>query len=133
MWHTIQREERMPPDTSTKPRKLLQRLERRHEELARKIAALGPVLMGTITQRKITRDVPDAPGGKKEYGPYYQWTFKRDGKTVTVNLSAQQAKKYQKAIDEHRKLERLLNDLREASLQLLEATTQGVPKRTKRP
>lgn len=122
----------MPPDTSPKPQKQQQRLERRRKELARKIAALGPVLLGTITQRMITRDDPDAPGKKKEYGPYYQWTFKRDGKTVTVNLSAQQTKKYQKAIDEHRKLEGLLNDLRETSLQLLEATTQGVPKRKKR-
>ena len=122
----------MPPDTSPKPQKQQQQLERRREALTRKIAALGPVLIGTITQRTITREDPDAPGQEKEYGPYYQWTFKRDGKTVTVNLSAQQAKKYQKAIDENRKLEKLLNDLRETSLQLLEATTQGVPKRKRR-
>ena len=74
------------------------------------------MLHSTITERIIVRDSPDGDGKKKEYGPYYQWTWKRAGKTVTVNLSASQAKVYQKAIEEHRKMEGLLDQLRAASL-----------------
>jgi len=75
------------------------------------------------------RDDPQAPGKQKTYGPYYyQWTFKRKGKTVTVNLTASQAKTYQQAINNHRKMEKTLEEMRTLSLQILEAKTQGVRK-----
>lgn len=119
----------MPAQSPQDPQKHIRRIKQRRENLLQKIAALGPVLQGTITERTIVRDDPHAPGKKKEYGPYYQWTWKRAGKTVTVNLSTSQAKAYQKAIDENRKLEHLLEQLRTTSLQLLEATTKGVTKR----
>lgn len=120
-------------NAQTPPKRLKQKhaLEKRRAALLRKIAAAGPALQGTITQRTILRDDPQARGKQKEYGPYYQWTWKREGKTVTVNLSASQAKVYQKAIEQNRKLEELLEQLRAVSLELLEATTQGVPKRKK--
>lgn len=102
---------------------------RRHARLTARLGKLGFVLQGTITPRTIVRDDPREPGAKKTYGPYYQWTYKREAKTVTVNLTAKQAKVYQKAIDEHRKLEMLLEDIRTTSLQILEATTPGVTKR----
>ena len=119
----------MPAQPPQKPPKPIQALQQRRARLLQKIAALGPVLQGTITERIIVRESPDGDGKKREYGPYYQWTWKREGKTVTVNLSASQAKIYQQAIEEHRKMEGLLDQLRAASLQLLEATTQGVSKR----
>ena len=102
---------------------------RRYARLMARLAKLGLVLQGTITPRTIVRGDPQEPGGQTSYGPYYQWTYKRQGKTVTVNLSATQAKLYQRAIDEHRKLETLLEDIRITSLQILEATTHGVRKR----
>jgi len=107
-------------------------LRRRHAHLAARLAKVGVVTQGTITQRVIERDDPEHPGRIKRYGPYYQWTWKRQGKTVTVNLTAAQAKAYQKAIDEHRKLETLLEALRAVSLQILEATTPSVEKRKRR-
>lgn len=53
------------------------------------------------------------------------------GKTVTVNLSASQLKPYQHAIAENRKLEDLLQELREVSLNILEAKTECVSKRSR--
>lgn len=87
------------------------------------------VLQGTITERTIVRDDPKRPEGKRDYGPYYQWTWKKKGKTVTVNLTKDQSNVYQKAIDNHRKLEAILDELRSLSLAILEATTEGVKKR----
>ena len=108
------------------------RLKRRYRRLAARVAKLGPVLQGTITQRTIVRDDPADPEEQKIYGPYYQWTWKRNAKTVTVNLSASQAKTYQKAIDNHRILEETLQEMRELSLAILEMTTTSVIKRKRK-
>lgn len=108
------------------------RIKQRYQRLARRLAKLGPILQGTITPRIIERDAAARPGKKKTYGPYYQWTWKRKGKTVTVNLSASQAKVYQRAIDRHRQMEAILEEMREVSLALLEETTTGVKRRKRK-
>ena len=84
---------------------------------------LGLLVQGTITKRVI-------PGlGGKSYGPYYQWTRKLNAKTVTVNLSRFQVKEFQTAIDNNRKLEETIQEMRKISLKICEATTVGVKKR----
>jgi hypothetical protein len=110
----------------------LRTLRQRYAVLATRLGKLGLVLQGTITKRTIVRQDPDNPGKEKAYGPYYQWTRKQRGKTVTVNLTASQAKTYQKAIDNHRKMEKIINEMRALSLQICEATTKGVKKRKAR-
>lgn len=107
-------------------------MERRYARLAARLARLGPVLQGSIAERTIVRPDPGAPGKEKAYGPYYQWTFKRQGRTVTVNLSASQAKAYQRAIDRNRELEETVAEMRALSLEILEARTRGVKKRKSR-
>lgn len=107
-------------------------MKKRYAALTARLAKLGPVLQGTITERTILREDPQQPGNHKNYGPYYQWTFKRHGKTVTVNLAPTQAVTYQKAIENHRKMEEILTEIRELSLSILEATTKGVEKRKSR-
>jgi len=101
----------------------------RYERLKEQLSGPGLILQGTIRPRKILRDDPKRPGSRKAYGPYHQWTFKREGKTVTVNLTPEQAKAYQKAIDNHGKMEKVLRRMRTLSLQILEETTKGVKKR----
>jgi hypothetical protein len=108
-----------------------ERLKKQYKRLAARLAGLGPVAQGTITARTITREDPDQPGKTKTIGPYYQWTFKRNAKTGTVNLSAQQCKQFQKAIDTNRKAEDVLAQMRELSLLILNATTKGVAKRNR--
>jgi len=107
-------------------------MQRRYARLTERLSKPGFVLQGTITERTMVRADPQAPAKQKTYGPYYQWTFKRAGKTVTVNLTPSQAKTYQRAIDNHRKMETILDGMRTLSLEILEATTQGVRKRKPR-
>jgi len=104
-------------------------MERRYQRLAAQLAKLQVMAQGTITERTIERDIDATPGEKKVYGPYYQWTFKDKGKTVTVNLTADQAKQYQRAIDEHRKMEGIVEEMRQLSRKILEMKTVGVKKR----
>ena len=107
-------------------------LRRRYERVRARVAKIGLVLQGTITERTITRPNPVQRDQQNTYGPYYQWTRKHDGKTVTVNLSASQARAFQRAIDNHRKLVELLREMRALSWQILEATTAGVKRRKPR-
>ena len=100
-------------------------LEKRFREMAAGLAGTGLILQGTITERSIRTKAGD-------YGPYYQWTFKRDGKTVTVNLTAKQAQTFQKAIDNNRRLETTIKKMRELSSEICEAKTEGVKKRKPR-
>jgi hypothetical protein len=115
-----------------KKEKSLKSMQQRYTLLATRLGKLGLILQGTITKRTIVREDPHNPEKEKTYGPYYQWTRKQHGKTVTVNLTASQAKTYQKAIDNHRSMEKIINEMRALSLKICEATTEGVKKRKAR-
>jgi hypothetical protein len=108
------------------------RLRKHYDRLAAQLTKLGPIVQGTITERTITKEDPRDPQSSRIIGPYYQWTFKRNAKTVTVNLSAEQVKPFQRAIDKNRKLEAILTHMRELSCEILEATTKGVRRRKNR-
>jgi hypothetical protein len=104
-------------------------LRAQYARLAGALGRPGLLLQGTIGERTIRRAVA---GVEKSYGPYYQWTWKERGKTVTVNLSAAQRNAFERAIKNQRKLEATLERLRELSRRILELTTTGVPRRTSR-
>ncbi len=95
------------------------RLQRRLERLAARLGKTRWVLVGTIRPRRV---LARRGASRKLLGPYYQWTFKDAGKTVTVNLSATQVPLFQRAIDAQRKVEKLLAEMRALSRQFLEAT-----------
>ncbi|MCK4671241.1 MAG: hypothetical protein KAT47_01780 [Candidatus Aegiribacteria sp.] len=101
----------------------------RYKLLKQRLAATDLIVQGTILERTITRNDQDSSDGMKAYGPYYQWTFKMSGKTVTVNLSESQAIFYQKAIDNNKTVLETLNEMRQLANLILEATTEGVRKR----
>jgi hypothetical protein len=103
-----------------------------YERLKGGVLKLGPVVQGSILARTLARQDPRAPGGTRRLGPYYQWTRKIGGHTVNVNLSPAQAKVFSRAIAQQRRLEAILEAMRELSLKMLEATTDGVKKRKPR-
>ena len=105
-------------------------LRRRLASLAKRLGQTGCVLVGTIRPRWL----PLRDGRThKRLGPYFQWTFKERGKTVTVNLAASQVTAFQQAIDRHRKAEELLAEMRALSRLYLDVTTEGVKRRKPKP
>jgi hypothetical protein len=108
---------------------LLDSLDRRYVKLKRKMGEIGLILQGTITPRTIISQDPNKPGKKKLLGPYYQWTFKENGKTITINLTASQAHFYQKAIDNYRKIRNVIQKMKDISLQICNNSFEGVKKR----
>jgi len=53
----------------------------------------------------------------KRHGPYYEWTRKLKGKTVTVRLTAEQARRYEDWIQNRRKLKKILMRMQTVSIQ----------------
>lgn len=110
-------------------KKELPALKQRYAKLAAQLGAPELILQGTITERTLKKKQRTVRGGGKTLGPYYQWTFKRDGKTVTVNLSKAQKKRFQKAMDANKKVKAILKKMRELSREILETSTTGVMRR----
>jgi len=108
-------------------------LQKQYRQLKEEVVQIGLVALGTITPRTITRRDPEDKRKKKSYGPYYQWTYKVKGKTVTVNLTKDQALEFRKAIDNQRRLEAILSKMLEMSRTILQNTTVGVRRRLRVP
>jgi hypothetical protein len=102
------------PSTNTADR--LADYEQRYRELAAQLATIGLIHSGSVT-RRYTRCA--TPGCKchadppQPHGPYYQWTAKVNGKTVTRRLNETEAVLYQEWIDNDRQLRRLIGQMRQ--------------------
>jgi hypothetical protein len=92
--------------------------ERRYRELAAQLAEIGLISSGSVTHRctrcatsgcKCDGDPP------RPHGPYYQWTAKVNGKTVTRRLSAHEAKLYREWIANDRRMRRLITQMRQVA------------------
>lgn len=105
--------------------KKLQQLEERYERLLGKLSHTGLIQVGSITRRIDRRRSATAPGGWVERGPYYQWTWKERGKTRTRNLSPPRARAWGRAIKNQRRLEKIVLEMRELSLRILEESVPG--------
>jgi hypothetical protein len=60
----------------------------------------------------------------------WRWTRKVQAKTVTVALSAEQAAAFRQAIDNHRRLEKLVKEMRALSQTFLLGSIAGPSRRT---
>jgi hypothetical protein len=80
-------------------------------EAQRELQQLDYFLKGTVLKRRMK--CGQAQCGcqhdpSKRHGPYFEWTYKAQGKTVNVRLSPQAAPLYQAATKQHRKLKTIL-------------------------
>jgi Family of unknown function (DUF6788) len=121
----------------TNPPKRLADYEKRYRELAAQLATIGLIHSGSVTRRYTRCGTPgckchsDPP---QPHGPYYQWTAKINGKTVTRRLTQTEAELYEEWIANDRRLRRLIQQMRQvaakaAELRLKQAASQqaGTP------
>jgi hypothetical protein len=92
-------------------------LRKRFQSCKTQILALDWVTQGSLSQ---------SPQG------HWRWTRKVKAKTVTVALSDQQAELFGRAIDDHRKLEKLVDQMRAISQQVLLNSVEGPARRKRR-
>lgn len=87
--------------------------QRRYRELADQLADIGFIAAGSITHRH-TRcaNLNCRCHAGHPHGPYWQWTAKVNGKTVTKRLTEAQAQHYQRWIANDRQLRALISQMR---------------------
>jgi hypothetical protein len=98
----------------------LARLDRRYRELKKRLQGLGFAVAGTVAERytvcgKATcRCHADPP---QRHGPYYQYSRKVAGKTVSRLVTAEQADQYRQWIANRRTLDEITAAIDEVSHQ----------------
>lgn len=85
-----------------------------YKELAARIGELGLIHHGSVVHRHAAAPT-DATERKTGRAPFYQWSSKVNGKTVTRTLSAEEAELYREWIENDRELRQIIKDMREAS------------------
>jgi hypothetical protein len=126
----------MPPS----PQQRLVRLRQRYRRLALRLAQLDFIAKGSVTQRHLPCGKPtcrchaDPP---QLHGPYWQWSTAVAGKTVTRNLTEDQARLYLEWIGNRKHLEAILDKMhaiaaQAAELVLTEAQPPSHPRRASR-
>ena len=101
----------------------------RYRELVAQLADVGYIAAGSITRRHTRcgnlncRCHGDPP---RMHGPYWQWTAKIEGKTVTRRLSQSEAELYQKWIANDRQLRAIITQMRQVAGKATELTMKEV-------
>ena len=111
-------------NNSGAPRRLaqdraLRRYRRRYERLKAKLRDLGYVCVGSITRSWLTCGKPSCICHRdraRRHGPYYYWTRKVAGRTQSRMLDESLLHLYEQGIRNHRKLDALIERMRELSL-----------------
>jgi hypothetical protein len=96
--------------------------------IAAELASLGLALPGTLIERHVrcgraTCRCHASP--PVLHGPYWQWTRKLAGKTITRLVSDEQLDDYRQWLDNHRKLRALVTELETLTLAIADADPRG--------
>jgi hypothetical protein len=90
----------------------------RFVELRQELQKLEYFCKGTVLARRMKCGQPGCAchsDPAKRHGPYWEWTFKSQAKTVNVRLSPAAGPLYQAAAQHHRRLRSLLSRLERLS------------------
>jgi hypothetical protein len=90
----------------------------RFHDAQREIQQVDYFLKGTVLKRMMKCGQPQCACHRdpaKRHGPYFEWTYKANAKTVNTRLSPQTAPLYQAATKQHRKLKAILARMERAS------------------
>jgi len=101
--------------------------QRRYRELAERVADIGFIAAGSVVRTHNRCGKPNCrchADPPRPHGPYWQWTAKVNGKTVTRRLSEPQARLYQEWIDNDRTLRALIAEMRQVAAKATELITK---------
>ena len=105
-------------------------LSRQYRQLQLALSRIGYFRRGTLLKRFMPCGKPGCAcqaTPPRLHGPYYQWTRKVDGKTVTVRLSAEQAELLEAWIAAGRQLDRTIAEMEKLSLRATDRLLQQLP------
>jgi len=102
------------------PERQLARLRARYEKHAAELAEIGFMFKGSVTQRFLpcgTASCGCHSDPARRHGPYWQWTSKVKGKTVSRMLTEPQARRYREWIANWKRFEKTADALHDISAQ----------------
>ncbi len=97
----------------------LRTVERRYRAVKARLAGLGFVLQGSVTERWMECGKAACPchvDDEARHGPYLQWSWKSEGRTRSVYLDEDEAAICRQWIANNRRLEEIVRQLRAVSL-----------------
>jgi hypothetical protein len=104
------------------------RQQARATAIAAELASLGFAMPGTLIERHVRCGKPrcrchaDPPA---LHGPYWQWTRKINGKTITRLVPGDQLDDYRQWLDNHRRLRALVTELETLTLAVADTGQQA--------
>lgn len=109
--------ERRPPEAQLKRR--LERLRRDYEAIKARLNEVGFICEGSLQELYTSCGNPNCrcADPAQRHGPYWQLTWKQQGKTVTRRLPAQDAALYREWIANRHQLQAALEQMRDLSRQ----------------
>lgn len=100
------------------------------ERISTELARIGLVLPGSVAVSSYRCGKPNCAchaEASRLHGPYNQWSRRAANKTVHVNLSPDRLDDYQQLIDNHRRLEALIEALEALSLAVVQRDLHPTP------
>ena len=97
-------------------------LQQEYRELSKKLSKIGYICKGSVMSVYVKCGKPYCRCKTDEnakHGPYTVWTRKVKGKTVTKYLSEKQAKLCREYIQNSKKLESIIKEMRNLSVSIL--------------
>lgn len=104
----------------TAPERELARLKERYRKRVAKLARADFVLKGSVVQRFLpcgTASCHCHADPLQLHGPYWQWSTRAHGKTVSRMLTADQARRYQEWMQNWQQMGEILDDMHAISTQ----------------
>lgn len=102
--------------------------QQRHTALAESLARIGFLWPGTVQRQMLTCGKPQCAchrDPQARHGPYYYWTSKRKGKTISRKLSREEAEILEDWIENRRVADATLKQMMQVSKRALGLTLAG--------
>jgi hypothetical protein len=101
----------------------LDQLEKEYSNLQKEFTQIGYICCGSIMS--LYRKCGKPKCGCKDnlemrHGPYHIWTRKKNGKTVTRSLSKKKAEHCLEYIQNLKKMEKIIEEMKKVSIQIVE-------------
>jgi len=110
-------------------------LPQNYQQLQRALSRVGYFRRGTLLERFMPCGKPGCAcqaSPPRLHGPYYQWTRKVDGKTVTVRLTREQADLLAGWIATGRELDKIIAHMESISLRATDRLLKKLPSATRK-
>jgi hypothetical protein len=106
----------------------LEKLEKKYADLQKQFVQISYICNGSVMHlyRKCGKPncgCKDNP--QMRHGPYFIWTRKEKGKTITRSLSKKQAERCLEYIENLKKIEKIIEEMKKTTIQMIEEGKQS--------